>query len=630
MKQLLTLLLLVLVMSAQAQLTNEEKALALLAAFESGDTTVLDYVSDEQYIQHNLNFPDGKAVLEGFFTGVPTGITVNTVRSFTDGDFVILHSVYGGNWNNGTPQVALDVFRFKEGLIVEHWDNLGNVVDDMDGTSQTDGALTPALDSTETEANRQLITNMAEDLFIEGNWSRYPSYFDTTSAYVQHSVGVGPDASGILGILANIPEGIGFYTDIRFVHVLGNFALTMAEGPDFTGQDSVGTYAYFDLFRIDQGKILEHWDVIQLIPDSSMWANDNGKWGLDNEEKALALIAAFETGDTTALAYVSDEQYIQHNLAFPDGKGVLEGLLTGVPTGFTTATARIFSDGDQVIMHNVYGGTWNNGVPQVAFDVFRFEEGLIVEHWDNLGDIVDDMDGTSQTDGALTPTTDFIQTDTNRALITNMAQELFIDGIWSNYANYFDTSATYVQHSVGVGPDATGILNIIGGIPDGVGFYTSIEFVYVQGNFALTLAQGPDFTGQDTVGTYAYYDLFRIDQGKIVEHWDVIQLIPPQDEWANNNGKWGSDAITSIQNLIDTDMRMYPNPVKDVLQIDSQDFAGKQEVRIWNHSGRLIKEFKQIEIPASLDVSFLPQGFYLMEVLDPKRKLRSTMKIIKN
>ena len=34
------------------------------------------------------------------------------------------------------------------------------------------------------------------------------------------------------------------------------------------------------------------------------------------------------------------------------------------------------------------------------------------------------------------------------------------------------------------------------------------------------------------------YDLFRIENGKIAEHWDTLQAIPPRDEWKNNNGKF--------------------------------------------------------------------------------------------
>ena len=31
-------------------------------------------------------------------------------------------------------------------------------------------------------------------------------------------------------------------------------------------------------------------------------------------------------------------------------------------------------------------------------------------------------------------------------------------------------------------------------------------------------------------------DPFRIKEGKIVEHWDTIESIPPRDKWKNGNG----------------------------------------------------------------------------------------------
>ena len=36
----------------------------------------------------------------------------------------------------------------------------------------------------------------------------------------------------------------------------------------------------------------------------------------------------------------------------------------------------------------------------------------------------------------------------------------------------------------------------------------------------------------------AIYDLFRIESGKIAEHWDTLQAIPPRDQWKNSNGKF--------------------------------------------------------------------------------------------
>jgi predicted SnoaL-like aldol condensation-catalyzing enzyme len=36
----------------------------------------------------------------------------------------------------------------------------------------------------------------------------------------------------------------------------------------------------------------------------------------------------------------------------------------------------------------------------------------------------------------------------------------------------------------------------------------------------------------------SYYDLYRIQNGKIAEHWDTLEHIPPRTEWKNSNGKF--------------------------------------------------------------------------------------------
>lgn len=261
-------------------LTNEEKAIALNAALVTGDSTALQYVSDEQYIQHNLFIPDGKEGIAGFYTGQSIGITVDLHRSFEIGDFVVTHTTFGGSWGmlggSGSDQVVFDVWRFEDGLMVEHWDNITNVMDDMDGTTQTDGVATPVVDLDKTETNNELLLEMARTLFIEGDWTKASDYFDIEK-YVQHSVGAGPDGSFLATLDGQV--GVSLYSSLKYVHTSGNFGLVMSEGPDITEQDPDGTYAYYDLFRIENGLIVEHWDIIQPIPDPSFWANDNGKWG---------------------------------------------------------------------------------------------------------------------------------------------------------------------------------------------------------------------------------------------------------------------------------------------------------------------------------------------------------------
>lgn len=64
--------------------------------------------------------------------------------------------------------------------------------------------------------------------------------------------------------------------------------------------------------------------------------------------------------------------------------------------------------------------------------------------------------------------------------------------------------------------------------------YDKVHKVLGEGNFVLTLSEGKFGKGDHV----AYYDLFRLENGQIVEHWDVIQPIPAESEWKNQNGKF--------------------------------------------------------------------------------------------
>jgi len=63
--------------------------------------------------------------------------------------------------------------------------------------------------------------------------------------------------------------------------------------------------------------------------------------------------------------------------------------------------------------------------------------------------------------------------------------------------------------------------------------YEKNHIVLGEGNFVLAVSEG-QFGGEHT----SFYDLFRLENGKIVEHWDIIETILPETEHKNTNGKF--------------------------------------------------------------------------------------------
>lgn len=252
---------------------------------------------------------------------------------------------------------------------------------------------------------------------------------------------------------------------------------------------------------------------------------------LSNVEKVIALLASLETGDREPIGYINPNKYIQHNLMAPDGLAGFGELMSQIPPGSVKArVVRAFEDGDYVFTHSEYEFFG----PKVGFDIFRFEDGLIVEHWDNLQEIAPaNASGRTQLDGSA-ELTDLEKTDENKALIAGFVADVLMGGNPATITDYVSTE-TYHQHNPAVGDGLAALGEAIQGMVDAgmPMLYTKNHLLLGQGNFVLTVSEG-QFLNKHS----SFYDLFRIDGGKIVEHWDAIEEIPPRDQWKNDNGKF--------------------------------------------------------------------------------------------
>ena len=75
-----------------------------------------------------------------------------------------------------------------------------------------------------------------------------------------------------------------------------------------------------------------------------------------------------------------DKNMLQHNPGMPDGLDVLRGLLGKIGPEFRYEQGAVMEQGDLVMVHGRYTG-WGPK-PMVAVDIFRIENGKVVEHWD--------------------------------------------------------------------------------------------------------------------------------------------------------------------------------------------------------------------------------------------------------
>lgn len=263
--------------SNTSTMSKKETVGTFLGAVLQSDVATMRELANANYIQHNPFIPTG---LEPFIQMLPVlqehGTTAENIRMFQDGNYVFMHNI----WRNATPfgaeeMVSFDIIRLDEnGKVAEHWDAMTPLVKETaSGRTQTDGPTT-AQDLDKTAANKEIAKAMVEDILMGKNPEKIADYI-SSEQYDQHNPGI---KDGLTGIVAAVEylvsqNNMFQYTKIHKVLGEGDFVLTVSEG-EWNGTTNV----FYDLLRFENGKAVEHWDVIQEIPTENL-ANDNGMFG---------------------------------------------------------------------------------------------------------------------------------------------------------------------------------------------------------------------------------------------------------------------------------------------------------------------------------------------------------------
>lgn len=255
---------------------------------------------------------------------------------------------------------------------------------------------------------------------------------------------------------------------------------------------------------------------------------------MQNNRKQMVtdLLKSIETGAAAPIAYIHPQHYIQHNPAVATGLDGFRELLQQLEPGSARVnTVRVLQDDDYVVAHSDYQFFG----PKVGFDIFRFDGDTICEHWDNLQarPALHNPSGHSMTDGSA-DITDLDQTAANKELVGNFVHTILVQGKMEELGHYFDGDY-YIQHNPGIGDGVSGLGQALADwAQHGVTMqYQRVHKILGEGNFVLAVSEGY----MDKIHC-AFYDLFRIQNGRIAEHWDTIEYIPPVAERRNSHGKF--------------------------------------------------------------------------------------------
>ncbi|HUD93279.1 nuclear transport factor 2 family protein [Sphingobium sp.] len=206
--------------------------------------------------------------------------------------------------------------------------------------------------------------------------------------YIQHNPGLPDGPKAAVEALAPMFARPDSRFEVKHLLIDGDLALV-----HLFGQGKPGTpgAAVADLYRLEDGKVVEHWDVLQPIePGSDSMAMASAKPAVEGAttrnraafDRFIALL--FEKGDVEgAYRQFVAPDLIQHNSRMGQGRDGAIAAIKGLRSapGATFEVQRLLVDGDLAAVH--YRGklsAQDRGAAVV--EIFRFDKGRIVEHWD--------------------------------------------------------------------------------------------------------------------------------------------------------------------------------------------------------------------------------------------------------
>jgi predicted SnoaL-like aldol condensation-catalyzing enzyme len=211
----------------------------------------------ENYLQHNPTVPQGRAGITGMINYLktlppsPEGAKSPIIRSIQEGDLVVthLHIQFMGKH-----MLVIDWFKLKDGMLAEHWDAIQEIPDQT-GLDITASKGTSEIDETASAENSKRVVSGFYNAII--NKQSTAEFID--QHYIEHDPAVIQTGLGLATyLLADVNR------DIKIQRIIAEGDFVCAQSEFKRGGKE---YVFYEIFRVNNGKVAEHWSVEQVVPD---------------------------------------------------------------------------------------------------------------------------------------------------------------------------------------------------------------------------------------------------------------------------------------------------------------------------------------------------------------------------
>ena len=104
----------------------------------------------------------------------------------------------------------------------------------------------------------------------------------------------------------------------------------------------------------------------------------------------------------------------------------------------------------------------------------------------------------------------------NKALVLEAFDTLFNKRDYAAAERFW--SDRYIQHSAHIAPGRDGLFNLIRTLPDTLKYEN--QLIVAEGDYVIAHGR---FSGHGRPAAWIAADVVRIEDGKLAEHWDVLQ-----------------------------------------------------------------------------------------------------------